>query len=436
MRKRRFTLLIIAALITASTSAQPETDIRHKPDDRKKMTEFVINVNPMKDEKRMKLNKMASHYRSGQNKSVMSRFFVPMLSGGVQSVVDVIGNEIISLTKIRSAQKKKWEEMRNKECIFIDSLKSVKGQEDFYKDLSSYGALDPTNMNFDGITFSAYRNEQMVLKMVCHIDTTRLNHMFMHSKFYLVLDHLEFYPFNSYLPNLSANNILAPTIKKDKNGKKEYSMAEEQMEYWNTISQFSFEEYGEQNINLKMEFFSSWITETITVHSDVKLGEFSLTIPINKDCITNDIYIYDREKAIANNEKTIDMTGDCFVVPRSFMPVSATTPSYGTGEYSIKVTMSQKGRYNPQGERARNWHKDYKQLLRMSKGNDVKNEYLQNILTTFRDNGSSILKATYTPLLSSGITMLGLTSSKSGAMVPGGGQQQAGGQQAGGGKPQ
>ena len=68
--------------------------------------------------------------------------------------------------------------------------------------------------------------------------------------------------------------------------------------------------------------------------------KFSLTIPINKDCITNDIYIYDREKAIANNEKTIDMTGDCFVVPRSFMPVSATTPSYGTGEYSIKVTMS------------------------------------------------------------------------------------------------
>lgn len=164
--------------------------------------------------------------------------------------------------------------------------------------------------------------------------------------------------------------------------------------------------------------------------------KFSLTIPINKDCITNDIYIYDREKAIANNEKTIDMTGDCFVVPRSFMPVSATTPSYGTGEYSIKVTMSQKGRYNPQGERARNWHKDYKQLLRMSKGNDVKNEYLQNILTTFRDNGSSILKATYTPLLSSGITMLGLTFSKSGAMVPGRGQQQAGGQQAGGGKPQ
>lgn len=408
--------LLLGINVSYAQSSRPQGNMG-KPDDRLMKgldmgameTSFVLNINTMDERKREKLNQVAANYRS-RNRSVLTDFGKAMLAGGVASVVNVIGTEIINLTHVRSKQHKAWMEMRQKECTFVDSLQSVKGQSDFYGKLSNYGPLDPSDMNFDGITLCANREGKEVLRMVCHIDTTRFDHLFLHSKFYLVVDSIVFHPYRSFLPNMKANRIMRPS----KNA------SQDEIDYWNTISQFSFADQGNPTVNLRIDITSSWINELVQVFQDVKLGSFSVNIPITERDLCDSVYIYSRREALALHRPTIDMTGDCFVVPRSYMPVSANSPSWGTGEYKMKVVLSENCRYNPTEGRSKNWHRDYKHLVRMQNNGKAKNEYISDIVTTFRDNKNTILKATYTPVLSQMPTMIGLgASSGAGAGMSG-----------------
>lgn len=426
---KKILLLIVSASILSLqlVHAQPPRSEMGRPDEGLMQgldmnhveTSFVVNVNAMNSETKDKLNRVASNYRS-RNRGVLTNIGKAMFSGGMTAVVNVLGTEIVNLAKIRSRQKKAWEEMRLKECTFIDSLQSVKGQSDFYGTLSNYGPLDPTDMNFDGITLWANRDGQEVLKMVCHIDTARFDHMFLHSKFYLVLDTVVFYPYRSYLPNLKANRIEQP---------RKEGVSQDVIDYWRTISQFSYDEQQTPTINIKMDVYSSWINELVQVYQDVKLGSFSVNIPVPQNDVKDSVYFYSREAAIIAHRPTIDMEGECFVVPRSYMPVSANSPSWGTGEYKMKVVLSEKCRYNPKAGRSKNWHRDYKQLVRMQNHGKAKNEYVEELVTTFRDNGNTILKATYTPLLNQVGTFLGFGGTTGGA----GGM--SGGMPTGGAKP-
>ena len=387
---------------------------------------FLLNVNTMNSETKEKLNHVASNYRS-RNRSVWTNIGKSMLAGGIASVMNVVGTEIINLIELRSKQHKAWLEMRQKECLFMDSLQSVKGQSDFYEKPSNYGPLDPTNMNFDGITLQTSRNGKDVLRMVCHIDTTRFDHLFLHSKFYLVVDSIVYHPYESFLPNLKANRISKP----------QKGASQDEKDYWNTISRFSFDEQGSPTLNIRIDVSSSWINELVQVYQDVKLGSFSLNIPIREQDLQDSVYVYSREEALRLHRPTIDMMGDCFVVPRSYMPVSATSPSWGTGEYKMKVVLTERGRYNPDGKRTKHWHRDYKQLVRMQKNGKVRNEYLSNIFTTFRDNKNTIIKATYTPALNQVTSMMGLgiaagAQQGMGSMKPSGSGSAAGASPAGG----
>ena len=382
----------------------PDGELMNGLDMDRMETSFMLSVNPMDGEKKDKLNRVASNYRS-RNRSILTNMGNSMLAGGVAAVINVIGTEIINLINIRSKQKKAWQEMRQKECIFVDSLQSVKGQSDFYGKQSNYGPLDPSDMNFDGITLRANKNGKEVLKMVCHIDTTKFDHLFLHSKFYLVVDTIVFYPYRSFLPNLKANHIDRP--RKDK-------ASQDEIDYWNTISQFSFDEHQSPTVNIKMDVYSSWINELVQVYDNVKLGSFSVNIPVSEDELKDSVYFYSRERAVSEHRKIINIDGDCFVVPRSYMPVAANNPSWGTGEYRMKVVLSESCRYNPKEGRSKNWHRDYKQLVRMQKGK-AKNEYLNDVVTTFRDNSSTILKATYTPVLNMLPGMMGIGTSQAGS---------------------
>lgn len=349
---------------------------------------FMVEVNTMDAAKKAKINEFATAYRSKRRSVKVGDVASSMFTGGVTAVINVLGNELLELAKIRARQKKSWQEMRQKECVFIDSLQSIKGQRDFYSNLSTTGPLDPSDMNFDGITLSAQRDGVEMLKIVCHIDTTRLDHMFMHSKFYLVVDTVVFRPYNSFLPNFQANRISASSWK---------NLSVEEKDYWNTISHFDFHEYRNPVVSVKMDIYSSWINELVQVSQDVKLGSFSLKIPISEEVLRDSVYVYYRSDAIAHQQPTIMVDGDCFVVPRSYMPVSVSSPSWGTGEYKMKVVLSETCQYNPQANRAKNWHRDYKQLVRMRKNGKVQNEYVSHILSTMRENQGTILKAIYTP---------------------------------------
>ena len=49
----------------------------------------------------------------------------------------------------------------------------------------------------------------------------------------------------------------------------------------------------------------------------------------------------------------------------------------------------------------------------MQNNGKAKNEYLSDVITTFRDNKNTILKATYTPALTQMTGLMGLSSSPS-----------------------
>ncbi len=373
---------------------------------------FYLSANVMNDGKREKLNRIADAYRS-TTRGMLSDFGNAMLQGGMTGIVNVVGNEIINLLQIRSKQKRAWMEMRQRECLFVDSLLSVAGQRDFYAKPSSHGPLDPSDMQFDGITLIASRHGQEILNMVCHIDEERLDHIFLHSKFYLVIDSLTFYPYRSFLPNMGAHRINAR--QEDLGG-----LTQDERDYWTAISHFDFDEYQSPRIKVDIDLFSSWINDLAQVFHDVKLGSFNVEIPFGAKDLTDSVYVYSRQRALREGQPLLTMNGDCFVVPRSFMPVSIDRPSWGTGEYKVKMTFTEQCRYNPEGMRARDWRRDYKQLVKMQNHGKGKNEYIEELVTTFRDNRYAILKATYQPALTKGAAMVKIGQSASGMPAMGG----------------
>ena len=108
MNKRLFQIacaIIWGINVSYAQPAQPRSDIMMSDDGLMKglnmgsmETSFVLNIHTMDENKREKLNQVAAHYRS-RNRSVMSDFGKAMLAGGVASVVNVIGTEIINLTQ-------------------------------------------------------------------------------------------------------------------------------------------------------------------------------------------------------------------------------------------------------------------------------------------------------------------------------------------------
>lgn len=370
------------------------------------ISSMVVNVNTMDDMKRRKLNDIASHYRSTRG------VVLSMLSAGATSIATVMAKEIGNLLNIRSKQKRTWTEMRLKECSYEDSLQSVGGQFDFYARTSAYSPYDPSDMNFDGITLEARRNGKVALHLVCRIDSSRFDELFTHSRFFLVLDSVVFYPYQSFLPNINIDpHILMQNEDVD----------EEMMDYWRNISRYDFSEQQNLKLKINLDIFSSWVNEWTQIFRDEKLGSFSIEIPIKESDLRDSVFVYSREEALATGGRVIAVEGGSFVVPRSYMPVDADRPSWGTGEYKMKISFSETCRYNPEGARAKEWKKDYKQLVKLQNAGKAPNEYISQIVTTFRDNGMTILKATFNPAMEVFSNSKGKGANGSGSGETGGG---------------
>ena len=371
----------------------------------KVVSAMVVTINAMSQDRRQKINDMAAWYNNSRRGGIMTTIGQDL----TMSLTDLLVRELYYATTIRSRQKKEWLEMRQRECTFVDSMQSVGGQRDFYSQPSFMGPLDPTGINFDGITLNAYRNGQKVLHMVCHIDTSHLAFLFQHSRFYLVLDSLAFAPYNSFLPNLGVG-VADISNRED--------LSQRDIDYWDAISHFDFAEYKNPSVRISIDLYSSWINELVQLFQDVKLGSFWIDVPVSENELHDSLYIYSRREALAAGKPTINMNGNSFVVPRSYMPLDADKPSWGTGEFKMKITLAESCRYNPQGVRAQAWHKDYKQLMRIYKqGKNPDAEYITHPLTTLRDNNCTLLKAVYTPLIKSAFATSSASAQK-GAAAP------------------
>lgn len=405
--KKIFMSLLGLLFIQTAGLAQPPRGI--SPQMMEQET-WEVSINQMDNRSREQVNQIVAGLQlsASPTRSVFKDIFGSMLTGGLTAAVDVVATEIINLAKYKKNQKEKWMQMIERECNYTDSLSSIKGLTDFYSETSNIGAFDPSNINFDGISLRGMRDGREVLYMSCHIDMSRLQHMFRHSKFNLVLDTLVFHPYDCHLPNLQANGIRM--------------MRGEKTERDNS---FSFDERKNLCVSLEMTLTSSWVNEAVMVMDNVELGKFKLNVNIDQN---KPVFIYSRKQieqnralGLQSDTTFIQIDGDCFVVPRSFMPSFGGQRTWGTGEYNVKVKMRETCQFNTDEERnkkMKQWYKDYKQLRKMQKKGSLLGEYFRNVC---KQNGNTIVKEMLkkgitTTMQETGVLQTATTAMPSGAM--------------------
>lgn len=387
MNKRIF-LFFSTLCLCIMAQAQPESGLSGAVM-MEEVDNWQISVNTMDSGCRDRITSVVDRMQAnGATRSVAGDILKAMGYGGITAAVDIVATEVINLAKYRKQQKQKWMQMIQQENNYTDSLMYVSGVKDFYSETSGYGALDPSNINFDGISLRGMRNGDEVVFISCHIDTTRLDHLFQHSKFHLVVDTIAFNPFKCHLPNLAANGIRM--MKDDKNGRD---------------NSFKFSEREHLTIGMELSVYSSWINEAVMVQKDVLLGTFKMNVRIPDNVQS---YHYSRLEALRENKELVEMEGDCFVVPRSFMPISATERMWGTGEYNLKVKFRESCQFSQDAttnEKLKHWEKDYKQLRAMQKNGSQANEYFS---TLWKQNGATLVKTMVKQGLNSGLQSAGI----------------------------
>lgn len=350
--------------------------------------------------------------RQRKSRSLLATAGLSVLSGVVNDASSILITEIMKVANIRDNQKAEWEELIDNECYFMDSLSYTNGLTDFYSEGSFDGPLDPANFNFNGINLISKRQGKDVLKFYCHvaIDETGLNQIFNHSKFNLVLDSMYFSPYNCHLPNMAANGIYP----------------DEDKDYGRNL-EFSFEDRENLMVGIYFSFSSSWYNEAVMLARDVYLGGFKVQIPIDEDKLQDSMFVYKREIIDANREyykshreqfnpksskydETLEMpdttylniSGDCFIVPRSYMPLPGGVAHWGTGEYNVELCIVEQ--CNITDNIRSEWHRDYRRINRMRKESKV-GSYLYSL---YQQNGSTMVKTMLENVSDSAIESLGL----------------------------
>lgn len=249
-------------------------------------------------------------------------------SGYVSTLIDMGVNAIGNLITRNARLKQEWENTVQEENTWTTSISSIHDVKDFYRKPSTAGALDPMNMNFDGLGCLRLQDNDTVFFISCHIDRDKLNRIVNHSKFELVLDTLILSPIHSNLPNTQLP-----------------------LEY-------SFDERGDFTLSMNISLSSSWFTDAIELHNDALLGNFNITVPVTKQDVDSLGFI--RYARPANEQSKYPVMGESFIVPRSYMGYRDTDGQYkniwGTGQYKLDITLTETCSITP--EYRANWKKD------------------------------------------------------------------------------
>ena len=262
------------------------------------------------------------------------------LAGGyVTSFFDMGVNAIGALVTRNKRLKKEWEEAIKKENVFQTKITTVSEMSDFYDAPSFDGAMDPKGMRFDGIGCLRTDGRDTLFYVSLHIDRSKLYRIINHSKFELVLDTLILSPKRSNLPN---TQLSIP---------------------------YSFEERKDFTLSMDIALTSSWMNEVVQLQKNVELGRFNINIPVSPNLLDADGFLrYTRQAGAPPRYK---VTGECFIVPRSYMGFRDEKEnfkdSWGTGEY--KLTIDIKESCDVTDQYRANWKADYKRRKEMTKKN-------------------------------------------------------------------
>lgn len=262
-------------------------------------------------------------------------------SGYVTSFIDLGVNAFASLVTRNSRLKKEWEEAVKAENIYETTISTVSEINDFYKERSFEGAMDPKGMRFDGIGCLRKEGNDTVFYISCHIDRSKINRIINHSKFELVLDSLIISPTRSNLPNTT---LSIP---------------------------FSFEERKNFNLSMNIRLTSSWMNEIVQLQKDQLLGEFCINIPVDeKDLDDKGFLRYSRKSGEPSKYKVI---GESFIIPRSYMGYRDENDNYknswGTGEYKLSIDLKETCDITEQYRE--NWKEDRKRRKKMQDSNNI-----------------------------------------------------------------
>lgn len=415
--KKIFLVIIVTILPLLTCYAQPPIDVHNRSMRGVEANRWEVNVKEMPSEIRAEITETMGKLKGDeQDRGIIADIGSAVGMGLVSGLVEAVVSETYNLAQYRKKQKQEWMGMIQKENNFTDSITSIKGLKDFYTANSHRGALDPSNMNFDGIEIRGLRNDQQVIYMSCSIDRSNLEHLFRHSKFTLVLDSLRFNPYVCHLPNVMANGIR--TMNDLKKGKAKMS-GDTILRPGKGGNGFSFDERNNLSVTIDFSLYSSWINQAVDVHKDVELGNFNFTVNIPDNIIGE--YTYSRSDIIEEAEKLpkaeqkrflenhlITIEGDCFVVPRSYMPLDNGRDMWGTGEYNLKVKIREACQFADNSEKAKHWKEDYKRLRQMQNKSGEVREYFKTLWSQY---GNSLVKTSYKTAVSTAVNKVIPTSS-------------------------
>ena len=325
-----------------------------------------LDVNTMSESDTERINQYIEEHNV--SRSLLAAMGTKALTVLTSNVSSIAIQEIMKLTSIRKTRKENWDKMIKNECKYEESINYLNNLGDFYAKGSFDGPLDPSDLYFDGFTINVKKDSKDVMRFYCHIDLSEegLDEIFNHSKFRLVLDSMYFYPYNCHLPNLKANQI---SVKKDKKYKRN--------------TEFSFDERNNLMVNLNFTLTSSWYNEAVMLAKDVELGQFNVNVPIMEKNLVDSVFVY---KKGDNNMPEIGISGECYLVPRSYTPLPGGVSHWGTGEYNLKVAFSEQCSISP--EISKHWNRDYRQLKRMKNNKEVET-YIVNLC---KQQGGSVVK--------------------------------------------
>lgn len=256
-------------------------------------------------------------------------------SGYVTSFIDLGVNAIGSLLTRNARLKEEWEETVKAENIYKTKISTVSEINDFYKEASFEGAMDPKGMRFDGIGCLRLEDNDTVFYLSCHIDRSKIDRIVKHSKFELVLDTLIVSPTHSNLPNTYLD------------------------------LPYSFAERDNFTLSMNIKLISSWMNEIVQLQKNQELGAFVLNVPVDPEELDKKGFLrYVRNR---DEEPVYKIVGESFIVPRSYMGYRDKDDNYkniwGTGEYKLEIELKETCDVTEQYRD--NWKKDRKRRKKL-----------------------------------------------------------------------
>jgi hypothetical protein len=203
---------------------------------------------------------------------------------------------------------------------YTSTYKGATMQQYFYSITSPNNALDPNNVQFKGFNIKrSFKDkkdkEELALTATVSLDSSKLDELFLNSKFYLRLDSL---------------NLMYSKVKV--NQRKWYTPWTAFMKVKNTI-----------NLDLEIVILAKWMDKNGNIHSDQEMGKFYYTLrnaPIN--------HLVEGHQEYYDSLRNKPLAGSSFIIPRSYASCIDSEgnyqPCFGKGEFSIlvKVTESSK----------------------------------------------------------------------------------------------